>query len=164
MTKKRINIVLIAVVLLLWGLIGYKTINQYFCSNTIMPNEPKNFSNKNLSQIDKDTFNLIAVSRDPFLNTIKEVVIQKPIVQKSYPVQKIEKPIVYKEPMVWPQISYYGYIKSKEKTKELILVKIAKQLYKLRKDDLVEGVIIKKVFNDSIEVVFNKEKKVIQVN
>ena len=59
----------------------------------------------------------------------------------------------------WPNITYYGYIKSKDKIEELILVKIDNQLYKLRKNSNINGLIINKVYKDSIEVSFNKNKK-----
>jgi hypothetical protein len=61
-------------------------------------------------------------------------------------------------------ISFLLWVKkSKDKTEELILVKIDNELHKLRKNATVDGLIIKKVFNDSIEVVFNIEKRVIRV-
>ncbi|MFM9987832.1 hypothetical protein [Flavobacterium sp.] len=164
MLKKRINIVLLILVLGLWGAIGYKTVNQYFFSKEqTISNVPSNMR-FNFSQFKKDTFNLEEIERDPFLNK-SSITPDNSTVEKVYLKPKvINKPIVKPKLIInWPLVSYYGYIKSKDKTEELILVKIDNKLHKLRKNESVDGVIIKKVFNDSIEVFFNKERKIIRV-
>ncbi len=164
--KKTINIVLITVVLGLWGTLIYKTVNQYFFSKKVEIDKNQFGEKFNMSQIYKDTFNLEDINRDPFLNKQNEastITVSKPI--KNY--SKSPKPIPIikpKEIVNWPSIFYYGYIKSKFKTEELILVKINNKLYKLRKNDDVDGLSVKKFYNDSIEVNYNKEKKIITIN
>lgn len=163
--KKKINIVLILAVLGLWGTVVYKAVSQYLFPKEFVENataSTKSHFNSNL--INKDTFHLEAIPRDPFLN--KQY--QNPIVPKVFHPKSINKtvaqviiPIVNKN---WPTITYYGYIKSKEKNEELILVKINQKLHKLRKTDQVEGVTINKVYNDSIALYFNKEKRIIRLN
>lgn len=159
--KKKINIALIIVVLGLWGTVFYKTINQYFFSK-----EPVNniFINKTLkiNSLTKDTFHLAKLSRDPFLNIQYQPI--KPALRIKSTKPKVIVAVKPVEVKYWPTIAYYGFIKSKEKEKELILVKINSKLYKLRKDDLIEEITIKKIYKDSIEVVFNKEKKIIRLN
>lgn len=166
--KKKINIVLIMLVLGLWGTVAYKTVSQYFFSKELVANKTQLNNELNLNQINKDTFNLEKVARDPFLNRQNRT---DSLVSKKYyseiPNVKIKtNPIVLKPKVIinWPLISYHGYIRSKDKNEELILVKIDKRLYKLRKDDEIEGVTVKKVYNDSIEVNFNKGKKIIRLN
>jgi hypothetical protein len=165
MSKKRINIVLIILVLVLWGTVGYKTINQYFFSKEQTMSNVQSNTVFNFSKIKKDTFNLETIQRDPFLNKSSIAQYQNPVVKKMYSQPKVvSKTIIQAKPIInWPSVSYYGYIKSKDKTEELILVKIDNDLHKLRKNAIVDGLIIKKVFNDSIEVLFNKEKRVIRV-
>jgi hypothetical protein len=165
MSKKRINIALLILVLGLWGTVGYKTINQYFFSKEVALSDVQTNATFNFSQIKKDTFHLETIQRDPFLNKSSIAPSQNPVVKKIYSQPKVQiKPIAQPKPIInWPTVSYYGYIKSKDKTEELILVKIDNELHKLRKNATVNGLIIKKVFNDSIEVVFNKEKRVIRV-
>ncbi len=164
MTKKRINIALIIIVLGLWGTVGYKTISQYFLKKENNIKEDQFAGNLNLDAIKKDTFNFESINRDPFLNkqyskpdTIVKNYTRKPM---SPPKLVVIKP---KPVTIWPVVSYYGYIKSKIKTDELIMVKINNRLYKLRKNDDVEGLIIRNVYNDSVEISFNKEKRVVKV-
>jgi hypothetical protein len=165
MAKKRINIVLLLLVLGLWGTVAYKTISQYFFAkvNTI---KDDGFTGEiNLETIKKDTFVFETIDRDPFLKKqyskpdtilLKSRIIKPVIIPKKVEVKP--KPVT-----IWPLVDYYGYIKSKEKVQELILVKIDNRLHKLRKADEVDGLFINKVYNDSIEVTFNKEKRVIKI-
>lgn len=163
MSKKKLNIALLILVFGLWGTVGYKAVSQYIFSKEIALNEVQSNAEFNFSQIKKDTFSIGVIQRDPFLNKISEQKTQVPLVKKTYSAPKIIMPPIIKAPIMWPSVSYYGYIKSKEKTEELILVKIDNKLYRLRKNAQVDGLFIKKVFNDSLEVVFNKEKRMIVV-
>jgi hypothetical protein len=128
----------------------------------------KTHSNKDLNsnQINKDTFQLEKITRDPFLNTLIQSADSIP--KKHYSMTAIAKTntIAIKPKVVttWPFISYHGYIKSKEKNEELVLVKIDKKLYKIRKNKQIEGVTIKKVYSDSIELSFNTERKIFKLN
>lgn len=161
--KKNINIILIFLVLFLWGTVAYKSLHQFFFSDNNVES-PNTFNNKiTFSQINKDTFNLEILNRDPFLNKELEqvkVITVNSTIKKSIAINK-PKNIKVIELLKWPTLSYYGYLKSKEKTEELILVKIDNQLYKLRKNNTINGLVINKVYNDSIEVTFNKIKKII---
>ena len=166
--KKKINIVLIIVVLGLWGTVAYKTVSQYFFSKELVANKTQLNDELNLNQVNKATFNLEKVARDPFLNRQNQTdsVVKKKYYSKIPNSESRPNPIVLKPRVImnWPLISYHGYIKSKDKNEELILVKIDKRLYKLRKGDQIEGVTVKRVYNDSIELNFNKEKKIIRLN
>ena len=166
MSKKKINIALILVVLGLWGTVAYKAISQYYFSNELAFDGVQNQANVNFSKIEKDTFNLETIGRDPFLNKSTAPVIKPvksaPTVFKK-PVNAQPKIVKPKEILVWPEVHYYGYIKSREKKEELILVKIQNKLYKLRKNDQIDGLFIKKVYNDSVEVYFNKEKRIVHL-
>lgn len=166
MTKKKINIVLIIVVLGLWGTVAYKTVSQYFFSKELIANKTHSNNELNSNQINKDTFQLEKITRDPFLNTLIQSADSIP--KKHYSMTAIVKTntiaIKPKVVITWPFISYHGYIKSKEKNEALVLVKIDKKLYKVRKDEQIEGVTIKKVYSDSIELSFNTEKKTIKLN
>lgn len=169
MQKKKLNIILILVVLGLWGTVIYKSLNRFFTS------EVSDFANTNSSQsfdlkkISKDTFLLEKLNRDPFLDKALALKTNPSIEKKIKPVIKPKvnpkpKPVEVVKSVIWPQVSYYGYIKSKEKSEELILVKIDNGFLKLRKNQNIEGLIIKRIFKDSIEVCFNKEKKFIYKN
>lgn len=167
MPKKRLNIILILIVLGLWGTVAYKSINRFFSSEQIVMANANSGQNFSFKRIEKDTFQLSKLNRDPFLD--KSLVGNTnplPVKKVSY-VKAINKPKSIETPKpspIWPQVSYYGYIKSHQKTEELILVKIDNKLLKVRKNQSIEGVIIKRIFNDSIEVGFNKEKKFVYIN
>ncbi|MES2813131.1 MAG: hypothetical protein V4670_11725 [Bacteroidota bacterium] len=166
MQKRRLNIILLLVVLGLWSTVAYKSLYRFFPSDGDVANE--NFSqNFNFEKIEKDTFLLEKLNRDPFLD--KAIKLRRPIVLKST-VSSPKKAVVAPKPTVnskpileWPKMNYYGYIKSNQKTEELILVRIDNKLVKVRKNQNIEGVVIKHIFKDSIEVIFNKEKKFIYI-
>lgn len=168
MGKKKINILLIIVVLGLWGTVAYKTVAHFFSPEVLVANE--NISNKefNLDEVNKDTFQLKKITRDPFLNMQNKSIdsISKKDYPKS-PIKRIKSSTIVvrpKEITDWPSIFYYGYIKSKSKDEELVLVKIDDRLYKLRKYDQVREIILKQVYNDSIELNYNKQKRIIRIN
>ncbi|UUC46512.1 hypothetical protein [Flavobacterium cerinum] len=168
MAKKKINIVLILFVLGLWGTVAYKALSQYFFSEEIKATTATteyNFSDK---KVERDTFRLEKIGRDPFLN--KALVRAEKsntgggtgvaTVRRSIPVKTTvaEKP---KEIKNWPVIGYYGYIKSGDKN-ELVMLKVGNSIHRVRKGQEVDGLVLNKVFKDSVEVSFNKEKKIIR--
>ena len=161
MSKKNINIALIVLVLSLWGTVAYKSLYQYLFSNNDDLGVNLNTSQVNFTTISKDTFDLQKVTHDPFLNKqLEKVEVLSTIIPVSKPIA-VKKPKVEKkiEAIQWPQIFYYGYIKSKDKTEELILIKVDNQLYKLRKNATVNGLLINKLYKDSIEVKYNNQSK-----
>jgi len=164
MAKKKINIILIIVVLVLWGTVGFKTINRYFNYNTVIANEEMQTKNVSLKIIDKDTFDLEKVHRDPFLNKqIEEQKTQVKVVSYYKPVKKVTQ-ILIKRPIVnlnWPTLKYFGYLKSKDQ--ELVLLKIDSKLHKLKLNDNINGLVVKRKFKDSIEVSFNSENRIIHL-
>ena len=164
MSKKKINIVLIIVVLGLWGTVVYRSLNHYFLPNQDQNAVEQRGNSFNYQQIKKDTFELSPLHRDPFLS--KQMAPATPIVYTKPSAPIVKKTAAVKAPpqptvVYWPEINYYGYIKSSQKISELILIKINNKLYKTRKNDIVEGIKIKTVFKDSIEMQLNKEVKLI---
>jgi len=165
MAKKKINLVLIMVVLGLWGTVGYRTINRYFgVTNETINNEAQN-REISLKKINKDTFELARVARDPFLNkqfaekrTATPSVVYHAPIKKATPSSPLPK-VKYDTP--WPQLQYFGYLKSNNL--ELVLLKIDSKLHKLKLNDEVNGLIVRKKFKDSIEVVFNSQSRIIHV-
>ncbi|ABQ03657.1 hypothetical protein [Flavobacterium johnsoniae] len=164
MAKKKINIVLIIVVIALWGAVFYKTVYKYFSSQETFANETYTAQNVKFNQIHKDTFALETITRDPFLNKqTQQVVIPA---QKQYSavtstaVKKTAAPIAKTRQLtIWPAISYHGYIKDSKG--ELVIMKIDNKMYRLRKDALIDGIALKKITRDSLELDFNRERKII---
>jgi len=159
--KKKINILLIVAVLLLWGSVIYKSLSNYLFADKSLSVVSEIHAGKQFKIIEKDTFRLEILKRDPFLN--KSFASKKDkIIGKSYVAKKAieKKHIPVKETKVsFPSVSYYGYIKSKEKKDELIIVKINNQLKKLRINETFEGLKIKKIFKDSIYISNDSETR-----
>lgn len=101
-----------------------------------------------------DTFSIVANYRDPFLGkmTLTPSENDKP----KIPVKKIEKPV---EPVRWPSVVYHGMIKNQKTNKELYLVTINNQDNMMKPGDVFSDVELKKVYKDSILVIYKKEIK-----
>ncbi|KLT68387.1 hypothetical protein AB674_18330 [Flavobacterium sp. ABG] len=167
MVKKKINIILIIAVLALWGTVGYRTINRQFSSNEVSLENESQLKNITLNQINKDTFELEKINRDPFLNkqfqTTPTVVTRK-VISNYIPVKKTTAAVVPKidNSLKWPVLSYHGYIVSKERNEDLVLLKINSKLCRLRLNVPSNGVLVKKNYKDSIEVYFNSQSRIIK--
>ncbi|NJM78600.1 MAG: hypothetical protein HC854_01325 [Flavobacterium sp.] len=157
-TKKAINIVLIIVVLSLWGTVSYKYINRFFGNDELAYNSPNDYNYGVVSVIKKDTFLLVPLAKDPFLNKVLAKPKTQPaqVVRTSPIVKTLPKP---KEETLFPSVQYFGYIKSKDKKDELILVKINNRIERVRLNSDIEGLIIKKIYKDSVTVFFNNETR-----
>ncbi|PKB18321.1 hypothetical protein [Flavobacterium sp. 5] len=166
MAKKKINIILLLVVLGLWGTVGYRALNRQFSDSNVVFEKQNSKDNVTINQINKDTFKLEKINRDPFLNKQYNTVVttRRPI-SNYLPVKKIITPVVQKAiPNInWPTLTYYGYIGSKERNEELVLLKIDSKLCKLTLNKPINGLIVKKKYKDSIEVFFNSQTKIIKL-
>ena len=160
MKNKKALYVLLPTVISIWGYLFYKifsTLNQdepvanYSASGAaISLNENSPFN----------TFNLLANYRDPFLG--KMVLDNKRAVQSNNPAPAnpaIKKPVQQTQ---WPQISYTGMIKNQQSKKQLAMVQINGKDYSLKIGEETDGIELKKIFKDSIEVSKGKEKKIIR--
>lgn len=167
--KKKINIALIIIVLTVWGFVASKTLSQYFFLDKKTVNNREFDSKLNINKINKDTFDLGNIARDPFLNKESRAYVSSPsknIYFKKSTIKKEVKPIIFKqkESINWPQITYHGYINSKDRNGELlILVNVDKKLHKLKMNQQSDGITLKKVYKDSIQLDFNKEKKIFRI-
>lgn len=168
--KKKINIALILIVLTVWGFVASKTLNQYFFLDKKLVKIGIFDSKLNINKINKDTFALGDITRDPFLNKKNYIYALSPSKNpyfKKRSIKKEIKPIIIKqkEVLIWPLISYHGYINSKDRNSDLlILININKKLHKLKLNEQTEGITLKKIYKDSIELDFNREKKIFRLN
>jgi len=159
--KKTLNIILLIAVLGLWGSAGYKFLRNYFFMDTATVSSPEPEINFNGIITQRDTFLLEPVNHDPFLNKLSTIQneLEKETPKKKYkPVSQVNK---IKQPTaipVWPDVSYYGFIKSGQ-NKELALLKINGNLFRLHKGDSKDGIVVKEVYRDSVKVDFKKERR-----
>lgn len=163
--KKIINIGLIVFVIVLWGTIVYRYVNNYFYSQS--PIIEEDYNQYSLININKrDTFNLANIIRDPFLGKSTKKYKSISINNNSFlkVTNKISKPISSELQMPIPTIQYFGVIKSSSKKDELIIVKINNVVKKIRLNSEFEGVKFNKVFKDSILISYNKKMLYIKRN
>ncbi len=127
MGKKGKTYILLAVVLGIWGTIGYQVYSKMnpeeepiTTSNTIVSFSPK-------QDIKKDTFSISADHYDPFLNTPY---------QKNRTASKTRRSTKPKETIVFPAVTFKGAI-SKQKSKEniyILEINGTQQLFKVGKE------------------------------
>ncbi len=164
MNKRVINSILISFTVIIWALVSYKVF-KYFNSDAQIPDNSNTIlisDSSSLFNFSKDTFDLKKVHRDPFLgkiNSTREPKINTALQSRSKNT-KNSKPIRY----AWPKLNYYGYVKGVHSSSELILIKIDNKLRKIREGKQLEGIVLKKVYRDSIVVMMNKELKTIVKN
>jgi hypothetical protein len=170
--KKKINVALILIVLTVWGLVASRTLKEYFISSKKTTLANNHISSLKINQIKKDTFSINHIERDPFLNKESPVIINSLTQKKyfnNYVIKKKSKPEITKEVAIqnsdWPLITYHGYINSKDRKNELlILINIDSKLCKLKLNEQSEGIMVKNVYKDSIELDFNKERRIFRLN
>lgn len=165
MSKKKINIVLLAIVLGLWGTVIYKYISHFFFSPQLENYRSSNNVSSKLINSVKDTFELKPLERDPFLALsyyepkpkVKHSSSSstKINVQKKKPISRVKRP--------FPRIIYYGHILSEEKKKEMILLSIGGKFLKLHLNDEIENIKVIGFTRDSIKVLFEKESQWIRL-
>lgn len=161
MNKK--NIFLLVVVIVVWMFVIYKIINPYrdsYISNV----NTNGYPDKRIKFNAKDTFVLKTIKRDPFLrNTVSSNNNQVYIKKKealSPPVVK-SPPLLNKE-VVFPNMEYYGYIKSVNNNEQLVLMKLEHKIFKLKTGQSELGVTVLKTSNDSVLVSYKGVKKSIK--
>lgn len=154
--KKQINIALIIIVAGLWATVLYKYVSQYLVKKEFATVQKEYTTAIDAKIRQKDTFQLAALSRDPFLNKVfNNAPVKRPTFRKIMPSQP-KKEVKPKIQIPFPQINYYGYIKSTDKKDELVLLKVNEKLMKLRMNQTMEGLKVTKIYKDSIQVSFNK--------
>ncbi|MDO5968999.1 hypothetical protein Q4Q35_04190 [Flavivirga aquimarina] len=158
MNKKYLNSTLIVLLVIIWGAVFYK----YFGDNkrsseSVDTINPLAFNEQHYLVI-KDTFLLKLTDRDPFKvsRDIKKKSI-KPSAKKN---KKVVKPVIKKN-MVWPTITYHGFVKGESRNTRLILLKIANKLYRKREKETVSDIILEKAYKDSLIVSLNNNSKTI---
>lgn len=153
MKKKYFNIILILVVAFIWGKLIYK----YTRNSTQVPmlvSQPK--TNKTSINIEKTSFKIKNLDRDPFLNKM----VSKKTKKKH---KKIVKKAIVSKNITWPRISYLGFIKNKNTTKKLAILKVNGSIKNIKEATFFnENIYIRKIYKDSIILQLNKQLKTIK--
>ena len=154
MKNKKAVYVLFPLLIAVWGTIAYKIFSAGSSDNNIIPQN--NFSMPKIENTGFDTFSISANYRDPFLE--KSVVIDK---KQDIPKIKTPKPEI-KADIPWPAITYGGMIKNQRSSKQLYMVQVNGSDNIAKEGDMISGVQLTKAWKDSIQIMFQKKKKVIK--
>ena len=110
--------------------------------------------------IKRNDFDISTIKSDPF--GINEKRKKKSIVntQPKTSLSSTAKKKILKK--LWPDITYFGFVKSNANTTRLALLKINNRVYRKREKEDINDILIKKVYNDSIILSLNNEIKTIK--
>ena len=151
MAKNTKTYLLLGVVLLIWGIIGYKIVKA------ISPDEPELFAVENVnfkplrSTTKKDTFSILANYRDPFLGTLpKQKVKKRKIVAK-----KSEEPEI--------NIKYTGSILDSNTKNSIFFVTIDGTQFLMKQGEIKSKVTLLKGTENAIKIRSNKRTRNIQL-
>lgn len=105
---------------------------------------------------DRDTFSIANNYRDPFS--------EKQVVRTTLPgTDKKEaagvKQQVQKKESTWPGIQYAGMIKNQKSNRQLVMLQINGNLKTMKSGDVSDEVQVCRVFKDSVELMYGKEKR-----
>lgn len=165
--KKKINIILLLVVLSLWGTVAWRSLKNFFYQETEAENTTL-YQSININKIQKDTFELKKIDRDPFLQ--KSIANLSPTNYKKPQKKTIKsnlshfyKPTVKKtEPSNMPIMKYVGYIKSTQQKEEIVLLKINNNLKRCVIGKKYSDIQVKKVYKDSVQIVYYGKPMIIK--
>ena len=154
MEKKKLNYILIFVLVVVWGLVVYRLF--FKGKGTVVSTSPTMTVVEDVEVLSIDTFQLLSTYRDPFLGSIKKPVVYsapRPKVQKIVPVVPKEKP----KPIDWSFIHYKGSINSKDR--KTGLVNFRGQSMIVHEGDSLGDVYIKNILPNQITIIFKDSTK-----
>jgi hypothetical protein len=159
MKNKKTAYILVPVVLAIWGMIGWKVyaaMKGKERSMNIVTTEKSNISKNEIS----DTIRLIANYRDPFLDDSK-FKIQDSKLKPGNKTLKVKIPVEPKVIVAWPAVAYYGLIKRNGDGKTVGFLSVKGVSYFVQGGDGAGEVRVGKLWKDSVEVVWGKERRVV---
>ncbi|TMU55654.1 hypothetical protein [Flagellimonas algicola] len=151
MSKRTKTYLLLGVVLVIWGLIGFKVVN------TLSPNEEPSIVQKQAvdiptATIKKDTFTLYANYRDPFLGTLQN------------PNKKVKRKVSKKTDQPKKNIAYAGLVSQASSGKSMFFVTIDGQQHMMSPNQEVDGVRLLSGNVSKIRVRYNGQHETITLS
>ena len=157
MKNKKVIYFLLPLVLIIWGIIIYRV----FSDTVKIDNSQILSKDDHFKTVKKnaDTFSIYADYSDPFLDYLWED--DESVFEKDFTEEYdtgLEKP---EKSVSWPKISFGGIVKNQKSNKQIMIITIDQSGHLMKVGDIVMGVTLKKVFNDSIVVAYEKEMKTV---
>lgn len=135
-------------VLVIWGIIGYKIINA-FSADPVINTVTRNVSFKPKKVAKKDTFSLLANYRDPFLGTWNKAKKKK------------AKGIIKRKSVQFPNIVFTGLVSGAQTKDHIFFVTIAGKQYLMNKGAANDGVTLVSGTSRNIKVRYKGTLKTI---
>lgn len=161
MKNKKLLYVLIPLVLLVWGLIIYRIFNVVNGADSNEMHKTAFIGNTD-NENSIDTFSIHPNYRDPFISKgVKKIILSDNEVANVAVTPKVIVKTTTSS-TIWPNLLYSGLIKNQKSNKALALVQINGQANIMKIGDIVGEIELTKIFHDSIEVKFQKEKRFVK--
>jgi hypothetical protein len=159
MKNKKLAYILLPAVILIWGAIFYRIFNAANGDEkSIAAEGPHKGAASERSYT--DTFSIIANYRDPFLGKLLSVTSDHP--KPAIKQQKAPDPKPQPVALAWPALAYSGMIKNQRSSMQLAILHVNGQSHNVKTGETIDGVQVVRIFKDSVEVAFQKEKRIIR--
>ena len=152
MKKNTKTYVLLGIVALIWGIIGYRIISA-ISSDPEPQTTAVNADFKPLPVQEKETFTILADYRDPFLGTLPKKTAKK--------VKRSTKPKAPPAPEI--AIAYTGFVADKEAKDNIFFVTINGQQHLMSSGNEIDKVKLLSGNASSIKIRYNNKTKTIQL-
>lgn len=161
--KKYINGILIVFLLVIWGSVGYK----YFSNQSFSREIP--IGEKKTRLLVKKEMNIGGISYPDFFYNGNNPFLRNSYMYKSdtlidtfnLVVANANNTVENKEPINWPDIEYYGFVKSEQSKSPLAVLTVNGVIFKGRIKESFNEIIIKKIYNDSLCVKYLNNERII---
>lgn len=165
MKNKNVTYLLIAGVVVVWGLIFYRVFSGLDSGEDTVIAMPKRKVIKQTQEKEEEVLVLFANYRDPFLGgTSRAISVTRTDAYGSNTSSIPRKPAVKKEkqeevPIDWTFLDYVGIVQNKETKKKVGLLTISGKEYMVNEKDQINGVTILRKERDSIQVNYSGKDK-----
>lgn len=151
MPKNRKTLVfLIPVVALIWGMVIYKIVNTLSEEETVIPFVRTKLDDHTF-KVEKDTFSLIALDRDPFLGI------------KYSRKKNVKQKVVSKKEIDWPTIEYLGMVSDSDTKSGIYLLSVRGRSHFLQKGDEVDSIKLVKVSQNKVWLKYKNRTRVFKI-
>jgi len=157
MKNKRNTYILLAAVLLIWGLLIYQFFS-FTSGEAVQEAITTNLKVTPLAVKERDSIAITVNYRDPFLG--KAYLPVDPNMRKA----DTKKKAMPKEPVNWPSVVYKGIVSDSKDKKKVFMVIISGQTYLMRQKDTEQQITLKTGNRDYIDITYegNTNKILIQ--
>lgn len=157
MTKKTKTYILIVVVVLIWGVVIYNIASAVSGSDDTVEiqfqPDPINLNLENK----RDTFNLIADYRDPFLGVVTKAAVQR--TKKKAKPAKVQTP---KEPL--PSITYSGYMRDPENGTPVFFINVNNEQLMMKLTEVVGQIKLLSGSDKQVVLIYNEQRLTIPLS